>query len=55
MSNLVLKADNNSNNNLDLYNTCIHQSGAHRVHELFPKPSQLPGEYTAQLLPFRRI
>ena len=28
---------------------------AHRVHKSFLKPSQLPGEYTAQLLPFQRI
>ena len=28
---------------------------AHQAHKLFMKPSQLHGEYTAQLLPFRRI
>ena len=28
---------------------------AHQAHKSFVKPSQLPGEYTAQLLPFRRI
>ena len=28
---------------------------AHQAHKSFLKPSQLPGEYTAQLLPFRRI
>ena len=36
--------------------TCItpaHQ--AHQAHKSFLKPSQLPGEYTAQLLPLQRI
>ena len=28
---------------------------AHQAHKSFLKPSQLPGEYTAQLLPFRHI
>ena len=28
---------------------------AHQVHKSFLKPSQLPGEYIAQLLPFQRI
>ena len=28
---------------------------AHQAHKSFLKPSQLPGEYTAQLLPFRRF
>ena len=28
---------------------------AHKAHTSFLKPSQLPGEYTAQLLPLQRI
>ena len=28
---------------------------AHKAHKSFLKPSQLPGEYTAQLLPLQRI
>ena len=28
---------------------------AHQAHNSFLRPSQLPGEYTAQLLPFRGI
>ena len=28
---------------------------AHQAHKSFLKPSRLPGDYTAQLLPFRRI
>ena len=27
----------------------------HKAHTSFLKPSQLPGEYTAQLLPLQRI
>ena len=53
-----------NNNNVDLYSARIHQlSGAqgalltpaHKAHTSFLKPSQLPGEYTAQLLPLQRI
>ena len=52
---------------MDLYSARIHQlSGAqgallppahkaHQAHKSFLKPSQLPGEYTAQLLPLQRI
>ena len=49
---------------MDLYSARIHQlSGAQgallplliRPHKSFLKPSQLPGEYTAQLLPLQRI
>ena len=46
---------------MDLYSARIHQlSGAQgallpQAHKSFLKPSQLPGEYTAQLLPLQRI
>ena len=48
---------------MDLYSARIHQlSGAQGAllpllihHSSFLKPSQLPGEYTAQLLPLQRI
>ena len=33
----------------------ITRTPAHQAHKSFLKLSQLPGEYTAQLLPFRRI
>ena len=42
-----------------LYSARIHQTGAqgalHQAHKSFLKPSQLPVEYTAQLLPYWRI
>ena len=63
--NAKLQNNNNNNNNLDLYSVRIHQllvlkahyfiTPAHQAHKSFLKPSQLPGEYTAQLQPFRRI
>ena len=41
------------------WGTCITAlniiTPAHQGHKSFLKPSQLPGEYTAQLLPFLRI
>ena len=49
---------------MDLYSARIHQlsdaqrrivTPAHKAHTSFLKPSQLPGEYTAQLLPLQRI
>ena len=45
---------------MDLYSARIHQlrriiTPAHEAHTSFLKPSQLPGEYTAQLLPLQRI
>ena len=47
-------------NNEGIYITLLHEvsqhfTPAHQAHKSFLKPSQLPGEYTAQLLPFRRI
>ena len=50
---------------MDLHSARIHQrlvlkvhyiiTPAHKAHKSFLKPSQLPGEYTAQLLPFQCI
>ena len=51
---------NNNNNNIWTYpptKWCSRRiiTPAHKAHTSFLKPSQLPGEYTAQLLPLQRI
>ena len=50
----------NNNNNLDLSTKLVLKAHyiitpARQTHKSFLNPSQLPDEYTAQLLPFRRI